>query len=96
MAIHYCVATNTGKGFITPDDVKYTTIAGYQANIWGVGYQNTAWITRVNGTPKTHAEAQAIIDENIASGQATYDAMTLEEKEAQPYIERPVAVTLPT
>jgi|TARA_R100001086_G_scaffold13607_1_gene6887 hypothetical protein len=96
MAIHYCTATNTGEGFITPDDVKYTTIQGYQANIWSVGYQNTAWITRVNGVPKTHAEAQALVDANITSGQATYDAMTPEEHEAQPYITRPVAVILPT
>ena len=31
---NYCVATNTGKGFITHTDSRKFWISGYPANVW--------------------------------------------------------------
>ena len=31
---NYCVATNTGKGFITHDDSRKFWISGQPANVW--------------------------------------------------------------
>jgi hypothetical protein len=92
MANLYCTATNFGKGFITNKDRYDFYLSGHPGNVWKVGdniegqtrgpsYKKAeAWITRVNGTIITRAEAQAIVDAKIEAGQAEYDAQTAEEK----------------
>ena len=47
-----------------------------------------------NGVEKTKAEAQALVDANIEAAQATWDALTDEEK-ARPGNSRPGPITLP-
>ena len=58
MANTYCVATNTGKGFITHQDRHDFFLRGYLGcNLWVVE-NNTAgvsWINRIEGTVKLKA-----------------------------------------
>ena len=58
---NYCVATNTGKGFITHDDSRKFWISGNVANVWVVTdtFESRLWIARNNGVTKTKSEAQA-------------------------------------
>jgi len=87
MANTYCTATNTGKGFVTNQDRNDFYLSGHPGNVWVVGdssckecgtssnEKGVAWINRVNGTIKTKAEAQAIVDAVVE-----YEAPTEEEK----------------
>ena len=50
MAYKYCVAVNSGKGFINARERMEFHLSGHPGNIWGVGdnvYGN-AWIKRNN------------------------------------------------
>ena len=92
----YGVATNTGKGFFTAEDRRAFFLRGYPADVWMVG-NNVAgamWLAEKNGVEKTKAEAQALIDADVQAAQAAYDALSDEEKAAQPG-ERPGDITLP-
>tara|TARA_R110002110_G_scaffold333941_2_gene545018 strand:- start:572 stop:859 length:288 start_codon:yes stop_codon:yes gene_type:complete len=95
MAYTYCTATNTGKGFFTHDDRNNFYLSGHPGDVWAVGNNahGVSWINRVNGTAKTLADAQAIVDAEIAAAQATYDAQTAEQ---QAMSRRPTAITLPS
>ena len=64
---NYCVATNTGKGFITHDDSRRFWISGYPANVWVATdcVESRHWIARNNGTSKTKAEAQTLVTNNV-------------------------------
>jgi hypothetical protein len=83
MPNRYCTATNTGKGFITHQDRNDFYLSGY-GDIWVIGpnangttnLKASAWLSRVSATSKTKAEAQAIVDVNIAAGQARWDALS--------------------
>tara|TARA_R110002020_G_scaffold7218_1_gene30579 strand:+ start:1015 stop:1311 length:297 start_codon:yes stop_codon:yes gene_type:complete len=97
MANTYCIATSTGKGFITHQDRHDFFIRGYPVNIWVVENNNAgvSWINRVNGTAKLKAEAQAIFDAEVEAGQATWDAIADEDKApAVPHNTRPEKETL--
>ena len=97
----YCVANNWGKGFITHEDnikLKHTSFIG---NIWRVPANNQdsfKWINNVGGTVKTHAEAQAIVDAEVAQKQAEWDAIPADDPRKQEeflvFSRRPVAITL--
>ncbi len=95
MAYTYCTETNTGKGFFTHDDRNNFYLSGHPGDVWAVGNNahGVSWINRVNGTAKTLADAQAIVDAEIAAAQATYDAQTAEQ---QAMSRRPTAITLPS
>lgn len=95
MAYTYCTATNTGKGFFTHDDRNNFYLSGHPGDVWAVGNNahGVSWINRVSGTAKTLAEAQSIVDAEIAAAQATYDAQTAEQ---QAMSRRPTAITLPS
>ena len=86
MANTYCVATNTGKGFITHQDRHDFLLRGYLGcNLWVVE-NNTAGISWINRI----AEAQAIFDTEVEAGQATWDAIADEDKApAVPHNTRP-------
>ena len=91
----YCTATNTGRGFFTAIDRRNFFLRGYSSNVWVVGNNEKAalWIADRNGVTKTKAEAQALIDADVAASQTTWDALSDEEKVHQP--DRPGPITLP-
>ena len=47
---NYCVATNTGKGFITHDDSRRFWIRSYPANVWVCTdcVESRHWVARNN------------------------------------------------
>jgi len=91
----YCTATNFGKNFFTHEDRNDFYLSGHAGDVWVVGNNNAgiSWINRVEGTAKTKAEAQAIVDAKIEEGQVTWDALSAEEKLATP--NRPEKYILP-
>ena len=92
---NYCVATNTGRGFITHDDSRKFWISGQPANVWVVTdtFDSRLWIARNNGVTKTKSEAQALVTTAVEAGQATWDAFSDEEKAIRG--SRPADITLP-
>ena len=83
MAYKYCVAVNSGKGFINARERMEFYLSGHPGNVWVVGdnvYGN-AWIKRNNGVIKTKENAQAIVDAEIAAAQSAYDNLEDSEKE---------------
>ena len=98
MAYKYCVAENWGKGFITHSDASKFQISGFPGNVWQIPANNqeaNLWVNKVAGTFKTKAEAQAIVDGEIATAQAVWDALPDEQKQ-NPTIgrQRPTAIIL--
>ena len=90
----YCTATNFGKNFFTHQDRNDFYLSGHAGDVWVVG-NNTAgvsWINRVEGTAKTKAEAQAIVDGKVEEQQAAWDAESAEHKAEH---SRPVKYILP-
>ena len=92
---NYCVATNTGKGFITHDDSRRFWISGQPGNVWVCTdcVESRHWVARVNGTSKTKSEAQAIVNTEVTNAQNAWDALSDEAKAAT--VGRPGAITLP-
>ena len=82
MANTYCTATNWGKDFFTHEDRNDFYLSGHPGDVWVVGNNaaGVSWINRVNGTAKTRAEAQAIVDGKVEEGQAAFDALSAEEQ----------------
>ena len=97
MANTYCTATNTGKGFFTHSERNAFHLEGHPGNIWVVGNNaaGVSWINKVSGTAKTKAEAQAIVDGEIETHQAAWDALPEAEKAPANHHTRPVKYTLP-
>ena len=97
MANTYCTATNTGKGFFTHEDRDNFYLSGHPGDVWVVGNNaaGVSWINRVNGTAKTKAEAQAIVDGIMETAQADWDALPEAEKAPSTHNTRPVKYTLP-
>jgi hypothetical protein len=98
MANTYCTATHTGKGFFTHQDRNDFFLSGHPGDVWVVGNNpaGVSWINRVNGTGKTKAEAQAIVDGIMETAQADWDALPEAEKApAVAHVIRPVKYTLP-
>ena len=92
---NYCVATNTGKGFITHDDSRKFVVQGYPANVWVCVdcMESRMWVARNNGVSKTKAEAQALVNTEVTNNQNAWDALSDEEKALTGG--RPGNVTLP-
>ena len=92
---NYCVATNTGKGFITHDDSRRFWRAGYPANVWVATdcVESRHWVARNNGVSKTKSEAQTLVTTAVEAAQATWDALSDEAKALTPG--RPGDITLP-
>ena len=90
----YCTATNYGKNFFTHEDRNDFYLSGHPGDVWVVGNNaaGVSWINRVEGTAKTKAEAQAIVDGKIDEAIVAYDAETAEYKAEH---SRPVKYTLP-
>jgi len=98
MAYKYCVAENWGKGFITHNDASKFQISGFPGNVWKIPANNqeaNLWVSKVAGTFKTKAEAQAIVDEQVALAQAAWDALPEEQKQnTNIATQRPIAIVL--
>ena len=94
MAYKYTVKENWGKDFFTHEERKQMYLAGHPGNVWVVDDNifGDQWIGKIGGTLKTKEEAQAIVDGEIESAQADWDALSDEEKERNP---RPVKYNLP-
>jgi hypothetical protein len=94
MANTYCTATSTGKGFFTHEDRNNFYLSGHEGNVWVVGNNNygVSWINRVSGTAKVKADAQAIVDGEIETLQAEWDALSAEQ---QARSQRPEKYILP-
>jgi|TARA_E500000318_G_scaffold103075_1_gene107807 hypothetical protein len=74
----YCVATNTGKGFIEKGDCRRLKPESFPGNLWKIpaNYKfSTMWMNKVSATSKTLAEAQSIVDAEITQKQLEYDAI---------------------
>jgi hypothetical protein len=98
MAYKYCVAECWGKGFITHSDASKYQVSGFPGNVWQIPANNqdaNLWVNKVAGSFKTKAEAQAIVDAEVATAQAAWDALPDSEKNRQPFgIKRPTAIVL--
>jgi hypothetical protein len=90
MAYKYCVAECWGKGFITHD-------SGFPGNVWQIPANSqdaNLWVNKIAGSWKTKAEAQAIVDAEVALAQAAWDALSDEQKQSQMNRQRPTAIVL--
>jgi hypothetical protein len=99
MAYKYCVAECWGTGFITHDDASKFQVSGFPGNVWQIPANNqdaNLWVNKVAGSFKTKAEAQAIVDAEVATAQAAYDALPDSEKNNPiPFgRQRPTAIVL--
>ena len=97
MAYKYCVAENWGKGFITHDDSSKFQVSGFPGNVWQIPADNqdaNLWVNKVAGTFKTKAEAQAIVDAEVAKAQAAWDALPDAQKQEPIIRQRPTAIVL--
>ena len=83
MAYKYCVAVNSGKGFINAKERMEFYLSGHPGNVWVVGdnLYGDAWIRRNNAIVKTKEDAQAIVDAEIAAAQSAYDSLEDSEKD---------------
>ena len=94
----YGVLTNTGKGFFTAEDRRNFFLRGYPADVWVIGNneRGACWLADRNGVEKTKAEAQALVDADIAAAQAEWDAKPADAKAPTvPGVTRPGPITLP-
>ena len=96
MALYaYGVAVNYGKGFFTAQDRQNFFLRGFPGDVWVVGNNEKAglWLAE-RGVEKTKAEAQAIVDAEVAKAQAVYDAIPQDQK-TDLNRQRPTAINLP-
>ena len=98
---NYCVATNTGKGFITHYDSRRFWIGGYPANVWVCTdcMESRLWVARNNGTSKTKSEAQTLVTAEVDAAKTTWDNNNVDGESSAEKILRigpkPTDVTLP-
>ncbi len=91
----YGVASNYGKNFFTNEDRQNFFLRGYPGDVWVVGNseKGALWLAE-RGVEKTKAEAQAIVDAEVAKAQAAWDALPAEQKTNLDR-QRPTAINLP-
>ena len=98
---NYCVATNTGRGFITHTDSRKFWISGQPGNVWVATdcVESRHWVARNNGTSKTKTEAQAIVTGVVDDAKDAWDADNVDGESADEKIARlgakPTEPTLP-
>ena len=91
----YGTATNTGKGFFTHEDRRAFHLRGFPADVWVIGNNEKGayWLAEKNGVEKTKSEAQALVTAEVEAAQATWDALSDDEKALSHG--RPGDITLP-
>ena len=98
---NYCVATNTGKGFITHTDSRKFWISGYPGNVWVCDDipESREWGSRNSAATKTKSQAQTIVTGVIDDAKDAWDANNEEGESAEEKIARlgikPETITLP-
>ena len=98
---NYCVATNTGKGFITHTDSRKFEIHGYPGNVWVCDDipESRDWVARNSGSVKTKSQAQTIVTDIIDDAKDAWDGDTVEGESSEEKIIRlgskPTTITLP-
>ena len=98
---NYCVATNTGKGFITHDDSRRFWIRSYPANVWVCTdcVESRHWVARNNGTSKTKSEAQTLVTNSVNASKDAWDDNNVDGETSAEKIVRlgpkPTDITLP-
>ena len=96
---NYCVATNTGKGFITHDDSRKFVIQGYPANVWVCVdcMESRMWVARNNGTSKTKSEAQTLVTAEVDKAKTAWDNDSRDADVPEPVGKgtKPTDITLP-
>ena len=90
----YCTAKNWGLGFITHQDKEKGNISGYPGNVWVCADNHLEWMAKINAVETTKAEAQAIVNAEVETAQAAWDAKS-EEERAKVHRPRPENITLP-
>jgi len=99
----YGTANNTGKGFFTHEDRRNFFLRGYTGHdgsdyidTWAIGNneKGALWLAEKNGVEKTKSQAQTLVSAAVTLAQNAYDALSDEEKAAQPG-GRPGAITIP-
>ena len=98
---NYCVATNSGKGFITHADSRKFWIRSYPGNVYVCDDipESRHWVTRNSGSVKTKSQAQTIVTNIINDLQDTWDGDNEDGESSAEKITRlgpkPVTITLP-
>ena len=98
---NYCVATNTGKGFITHTDSRKFWIRGYPANVWVCDDipESRDWGARNSAATKTKSHAQTLVTNFIDTAKDDWDDDNVEgESSAQKLMRlgpKPTDITLP-
>ena len=98
---NYCVATNTGKGFITHDDSRRFWISSYPANVWVATdvRESRHWVARNNGVSKTKDQAQTLVTAAVDAAKSAWDDNNVEgESSAEKNLRigpKPVDITIP-
>ena len=92
---NYCVATNSGVGFITHTDHRKFDISGYPGNVWVCDDipESRHWVTRNSGSVKTKSQAQTIVTNIVDDAKDAWDDLSDEDKAAS--YGRPATITLP-
>jgi hypothetical protein len=93
--MQYYTAVNTGKGFITNEDMERSYIGGYPGDVW-VTEDNEPWAQRVGAVSKTHLQAQAIVDSVVNQAISEWDLCIADNPNYQyPCGPRPIPIVLP-
>ena len=98
---NYCVATNSGKGFITHTDSRKFWITGHPGNVWVCDDipESRDWVARNSGSVKTKSQAQTIVTDIIDAAKDTWDGDNVEGESADDKYRRiggkPATITLP-
>ena len=98
---NYSVMTNTGKGFITPEDSRAFWISGQPANVWIATdcRESRHWVARHNGVSKTKDQAQTLVTAAVDATQDAWDDDDVDGESSAEKITRlgakPVDITIP-
>ena len=98
---NYCVATNSGKGFITHADSRKFWIRSYPGNVYVCDDipESRHWVTRNSGSVKTKSQAQTIVTNIIDDLKDAWDGDNEDGESSAEKITRlgpkPVTITLP-
>ena len=82
---NYCVATNSGKGFITHIDSRKFWISGQPGNVWVCDDipESRDWVARNSGAVKTKSQAQTIVTGVVDDAKDAWDADNVDENHQQ-------------
>ena len=96
---NYCVATNSGKVFITHTDSRKFWIHSYPGNVWVCDDipESRDWVARNSGSVKTKSQAQTIVTDIVDDAKDAWDDDEREANVQTPVGKgtKPTDITLP-